>query len=109
MSKKLYIGNLPFSVTEEALKGLFSEIGNIESVNIITDKFTGRAKGFGFVEVSTGQDLGDVIRRFNGHNLNGRNISVDEARDNVSSDPSHTQKGCGLRLNERRGSVIRLY
>jgi cold-inducible RNA-binding protein len=80
MSKKLYVGNLPFTVTEAILRDLFAEAGTVESANVITDKFTGRSKGFGFVEVATDQEMTAAIEKFNGHNLEGREITVNEAR-----------------------------
>ena len=83
MSKKLYVGNLPFTTTEEALRDLFAQAGTIESVSIITDKFTGRAKGFGFVEVSSEEEMNAAIEKFNGYNLDGRDITVNEARPKV--------------------------
>ena len=80
MSKKLYVGNLPFTATEDTLKDLFAQAGTVESVSIITDRDTGRSKGFGFVEVSTDQEMAAAIEKFNGHNLEGRDLTVNEAR-----------------------------
>ncbi len=80
MSKKLYVGNLPFTAQEDSLRNLFAQIGTIDSVSIITDKFTGRSKGFGFVEMSSDQEADAAIAKFNGYNLEGRDITVNEAR-----------------------------
>lgn len=80
MNKNLYIGNLSQEVTEEDLKANFSEVGKIVSVTIIKDKFTGLNRGFGFVEMETEKEAQDAIQRFNGGQLLGNTISVNEAR-----------------------------
>lgn len=80
MGKKLYIGNLPYSTTEESLTESFSKCGNVDSVKIVTDRETGRAKGFAFVEMSTDEEASAVIQEFNGKDFSGRNIIVSEAR-----------------------------
>src|SRR5262245_42665464 len=80
MGKRLYVGNLPFSVTDESLIQLFQQAGQVESAKIVTDRDTGRNKGFGFVEMSTDQEAADAITRFNGSDFEGRSITVNEAR-----------------------------
>ena len=80
MGKKLYIGNLPFSATEQALSDLFSQCGTVESTKIVTDRETGRSKGFGFVEMSTDEEASDAISKLNGSDCEGRTITVSEAR-----------------------------
>ena len=80
MSKKLYVGNLPYTATESTLSELFSQIGTVESANIITDRDTGRSKGFGFIEVSTEEEMTAAIEKFNGYDLEGRDLTVNEAR-----------------------------
>jgi len=80
MGKKLYVGNLPFSATDESLMQLFQQAGQVESARIITDRDTGRNKGFGFVEMSTEQEAADAITKFNGADFEGRSIKVNEAR-----------------------------
>jgi RNA recognition motif-containing protein len=80
LNKKLYVGSLPYSVTEDELRNLFSPYGPIESVRIITDKFTGQSKGFGFVEMANGEDAKKAVEGMNGKQLNGRNLIVNEAR-----------------------------
>jgi RNA recognition motif-containing protein len=80
MSKNLYIGNLPYSMDNNQLKDLFSEAGAVESANIITDKFSGRSKGFGFVEMSSDDEGKKAIELFNEKEVDGRNIKVNEAR-----------------------------
>ncbi len=80
MNKKLYVGSLPFSTTEEELHELFSSYGAIVSVRIVTDKFTGMSKGFGFVEMENGDDARKAVEGLNGKALNGRTLIVNEAR-----------------------------
>lgn len=79
-SKKLYVGNLPFSSAEEQLRELFGQCGAVESVSLITDKYSGKSKGFGFVEMSSLDEAERAINQFNGYDLDGRKISVSEAR-----------------------------
>jgi len=80
MEKKLYVGNLSYDTTEDALKELFSQAGTVTSVSIIVDKFSGKPKGFGFVEMSSEEEAKKAIEMFNGKELDGRNIVVNEAR-----------------------------
>lgn len=79
MTKKLYVGNLPFQTTEDELNELFAQVGPVESVRIITDRDTGRSRGFGFVEMGD-DDAEKAISQFNGSELNGRPLTVNEAR-----------------------------
>ena len=78
MKKKLYVGNLSFETTESELKDLFGRAGSVETVRIITDRDTGRSKGFGFVEMQEGGDK--AIAAMNGKEFNGRSLTVNEAR-----------------------------
>src|SRR2546429_9162968 len=71
MGKKLYVGNLPFSATDEALQEIFAQAGSVQSAKIITDRDTGRTKGFGFVETSTDQEAADAIQKVNGAQYGG--------------------------------------
>jgi len=80
MGNKLYVGNLPFSATDDGLRELFAQSGSVNSATIITDRDTGRSKGFGFVEMSSDQEAADAITKFNGTNFEGRTITVNEAR-----------------------------
>lgn len=80
MGKKLYVGNLGSSVTREMLESCFGAVGKVESVNIITDRYTGQARGFGFVEMSSNQEAQDAITKLNGQSLGDRTIIVNEAR-----------------------------
>ncbi|HKW56375.1 MAG TPA: hypothetical protein VJN42_03375 [Candidatus Acidoferrum sp.] len=79
--KKLYVGNLPFSATEEQLQEWFAQVGVTPSgVNLIRDRFTGQSRGFAFVEVPNDDDAGRAINSLNGQNFGGRNLVVNEAR-----------------------------
>lgn len=80
MAKNLFIGNLPYSATEEQLKEFFSQAGNVESARIVMDKFTGRSRGFGFVEYSTEEEAQNAIATLHGKDLAGRAVTVTEAR-----------------------------
>ena len=81
MSKKLYIGNLPFTSTEADLRDLFGRHGTVASVNVITDRETGRPRGFAFVEMEEASAASDAIRALDGSDLGGRSIKVNEAQD----------------------------
>jgi len=80
MSKKLYIGSLAYETTEDALKDFFSQAGTVESANVIQDKFSGRSRGFGFVEMATDEEAQKAIEMLNGAELDGRTLVVNEAR-----------------------------
>ena len=80
MAKKLYVGGLPYSTTEDSLKEVFSEVGTVESAVIIMDKMTNRSKGFGFVEMSTEEEAQKAVDTLNGKEIDGRTITVNEAR-----------------------------
>ena len=79
MSKRIYVGNLSFDTTEGDITSLFEQAGEVESVNVITDRDTGRSKGFAFVEMGT-EDADKAIAQFNGTEVNGRALTVNEAR-----------------------------
>jgi len=81
VSKKIYVGNLPFTSTESDLKEVFARHGAVDSVNIITDRETGRPRGFAFVEMEEASAAADAIRALDGSDLGGRNIKVNEAQD----------------------------
>ncbi len=80
MNKNLYVGNLSFKVTDDDLKANFAEAGEVASASIIKDKFTGQSKGFGFVEMKTEEGATEAIKKFNGGMLDGKAITVNEAR-----------------------------
>lgn len=79
-SKKLYVGGLPYSISEQQLQELFVTHGTVESARVITDKFTGRSRGFGFVEMSSQSEAQNAIQALNGSQLEGRTLTVNEAR-----------------------------
>ncbi len=80
MGTKLYVGNLPYSVDKARLEELFGEYGNVASAQVIMDRETGRSKGFGFVEMGSDQEAQGAISSLNGKNVDGRNLTVNEAR-----------------------------
>ena len=81
MSKKIYIGNLPFSSTEDELRAVFERHGRVESVSVITDRDSGRPRGFAFVEMDEASAADDAIRALDGSELGGRSLRVNEAQD----------------------------
>ena len=81
MSKKLYVGNLPFSATEEELRSLFESHGSVASVNVIMDRETGRSRGFAFVEMDEASAADDAMRALDGSDMAGRSLRVNEAQD----------------------------
>ncbi|MBK9316954.1 MAG: RNA-binding protein [Acidobacteria bacterium] len=80
MSMKLYVGNLSFNTTEEDLTRLFTEVGSVESASMVTDRDTGRSRGFGFVEMSSKAEGEAAIAKFNGSEVDGRSLTVNEAK-----------------------------
>lgn len=80
MGKKLYVGNLPFSATDQVLTETFAECGTVQSAKIIMDRDSGRSKGFGFVEMSTDEEAASAIQKYNGADWEGRAMTVNEAR-----------------------------
>ena len=93
--KKLYIGNLSYDVTQEEFEKMFSEYGSVSSAVIISDKFTGRPKGFGFVEMENADEADSAIKGLDGKSVQGRNIKVNEAR------PKKSFSGGGNHRNHR--------
>lgn len=94
MGKKLYVGNLSFSTSEQSLQEKFAEFGDVESAKIITDRDTGRSKGFGFVEMATDEAAESAISALNGTEFEGRTLTVNEARPMV---PRSERPGFGHR------------
>jgi cold-inducible RNA-binding protein len=80
MAYKLYVGNLSFSTSSEELRELFAQAGNVESATVVEDRDTGRSRGFGFVEMASKEDGEKAIEQFNGTEMNGRSLTVNEAR-----------------------------
>ncbi len=95
MGKKLYVGNLPFSATEQILSETFAECGTVESAKIITDRDTGRSKGFGFVEMSSDAEAQTAIERYNGADWGGRPMTVNEARPQAPREGGGGGRGFG--------------
>jgi cold-inducible RNA-binding protein len=94
MGNKLYVGGLSYGTTDKQLEDLFATHGTVESARVITDKFTGRSKGFGFVEMGSGAEAQTAMQALNGTDFDGRNITVNEAR------PQEKRSGFG---GDRRG------
>lgn len=84
MNKKLYVGNLSYNVTPSQLEEMFAAAGRVESADLITDRQSGHSKGFGFVEMSTEKEAEAAIKMFNGKEVDGRTLTVNEARPRVS-------------------------
>ena len=80
MATRLYVGNLPFKISEGELQSLFEQAGAVQAVNIIRDKFSGHSRGFGFVEMVSEEEAHKAIEMFNGHSVQNRQIVVNEAR-----------------------------
>src|SRR5437016_10285663 len=97
MSKKLFVGNLSFQTTEGDVRGAFEQCGVVESVSIITDRDTGRSKGFGFVVMELEEGADKAIATLNGSQLNGRALTVNEARPMVPRDFGGGSRGGGRR------------
>ncbi|MBI3443078.1 RNA-binding protein [Candidatus Woesebacteria bacterium] len=100
MAKNLFVGSIPFTITEDALRQLFSQYGSVQSVNIIKDKYTGNSRGFAFVEMGTEPEAMQAIEKLNGHALEGRSIVVKEALPK----PTYTAGGGGRTFADRRGN-----
>ena len=102
MSKRIYVGNLSYQTTETDLTNLFEQAGQVESVNIITDRDTGRSKGFAFVEMDS--EIADkAIAQFNGTEINGRTLVVNEARPREERSGGRGSYGGGRKSNGRGG------
>ena len=80
MARKLYVGNLPYDTSDQDLHALFASAGTVESVNLMRDMATGRARGFAFVEMATDEEAQTAITTLNNHDMGGRNLTVNEAR-----------------------------
>ncbi len=90
MSKRIYVGNLPFSATNDEVTDLFSEYGEVESVHLVTDRDTGRPRGFGFVEMTSGGD--EAIEALNQYDMGGRSLNVNEARPRENRRPQQQRR-----------------
>jgi RNA recognition motif-containing protein len=97
MSSKLYVGNLSFRTTQQDLEELFRQSGQVDSVNLVTDRETGRSRGFGFVEMSTKEEAQAAIRSLDGKEVGGRSLKVNEAK------PKEDRGGFGGGRSNDRG------
>lgn len=95
MALKLFVGGISWDTTEDSLRTFFSQAGSVTSATIITDKYSGRSKGFGFVEMSTDEEAKEAIAKLNGQMLDGRTIVVNEAKPMVPRDNSGGGRGFG--------------
>lgn len=102
MAKKLYVGNLPYKTTQDDLTSMFGKSGAVSSATVISDKFTGRSKGFGFVEFENDADAEKAVKEFNGYDIDGRKLVVNEARPMVPRD-SRDSRPFQRRDNNSRG------
>ena len=93
MSNKIYVGGLSYSTSENGLNGLFSKAGTVEKVSIIIDRETGRSKGFGFVEMATDAEAQAAIQQFHGTELDGRTLTVNEAKPQAPRDGGGRSRG----------------
>ncbi len=98
MAKKLYVGGLSYNTTEATLKDAFAQAGTVESATIIIDKMTNRSKGFGFIEMSSDEEATKAIEMLNGKDLDGRNVTVNEAR---PMEPRAPRTGGGYNRDNR--------
>ena len=87
MNQKICVGNLPYSTTDQELQELFANHGNVQSASVVTDRYTGRSRGFGFVEMGSAEEAQQVISALNGSDYGGRNLVVNEARPKESRPP----------------------
>jgi hypothetical protein len=97
VATKLFVGNLSFNTTSEDLEALFGQVGAVTSASVISDKFTGRSRGFGFVEMANSQDAQTAIERFHGSELQGRALTVNEAKPQERSGGGRSSFGGGRR------------
>lgn len=93
MGRKLYVGNLPYSANDQILREKFEECGTVDSSKVITDRETGRSKGFGFIEMSTDEEAEDAISKFNGSEFDGRPMTVSEAKPMTPNDNRGGSRG----------------
>jgi cold-inducible RNA-binding protein len=96
MAQKLFVGGLPFATSNDQLRGLFTEYGEVVSATVVTDRDTGRSRGFGFVEMATPEAAEDAISRLNGRDYEGRRLQVEKAK-SPSAGPSRPARTAGGR------------
>ena len=93
MGTKLYVGNLPFNTTENELQELFSQAGAVQEVTLMQDRFTGKSRGFAFVTMSSAEEAQNAISKLNGHSIEGRSLTVNEARPREARPPGGGGRG----------------
>ncbi len=103
MSMKLYVGNLAFQTNSSDLQELFASAGTVESASVVEDRETGRSRGFGFVEMSTAEEGANAIAQFNGKEVNGRALKVNEAKPRENRNGGNRGSGGGYRDNRGGG------
>jgi len=96
MAKRLYVGNLPYTVSDDDLRSLFSQAGTVESAQVMTERDTGRSRGFGFVEMATDAEAENAVRMFDGYTMDGRQLRVNPAM-------AREERGAGYRPGGRGG------
>jgi cold-inducible RNA-binding protein len=102
MARKLYVGNLPYDTGEQDLESLFAAAGTVESVSVMRDMATGRARGFAFVQMASDDDAQNAIKQFHNYSLGGRNLTVNEARPKPQSSGGYGGGGGGGGRGGRR-------
>ena len=102
MDVKLYVGNVPYTATENELWTLFEGAGTVVSVNLVTDRYTGKSRGFAFVEMSTQAEAEEAIKMFNDYSMSGRSLKVNIARPREERGGGFDRRGGGQR-NDRKG------
>ena len=102
MSRKLFVGNLPYETTEQELETLFGQAGQVETVSVVRDRATGRPRGFAFVEMASDEDAQKAISQFNNYELGGRNLNVNEARPKPQGGGGYGEGGGSRRRSEPR-------
>jgi RNA recognition motif-containing protein len=107
MSRKLYVGNLPFTTDETQLQDLFAQAGSVETVSVVRDRDTGRARGFAFVEMGSDEEAQQAINQLNSYELGGRALTVNEARPKAAGGGYNGGGGYGGGGNGRRRSEPR--
>jgi RNA recognition motif-containing protein len=95
MAHKLFVGGLPYSTSNESLRELFAGVGQVESASVVTDRDTGRSRGFGFVEMSTAEEAEQAVSRLNGQQFEGRRLQVEKAKENGGGGARRSGGGFG--------------
>jgi RNA recognition motif-containing protein len=103
MAHKLFVGGLPYSTSNDRLRELFAEVGQVESATIVTDRETGRSRGFGFVEMSTAEEAEQAVSRLNGQQFDGRRLQVEKAKENGGGGARRSGGGFGGGFNRGGG------